>query len=158
MYAGSHLALQWNDALSRDQSRSPRSTLDSIRASILPLALPEAFTTRAVGTLHIWGAVRLGKSEWALAQFENPLYVTERNHLLNFREGWHDGIVIDKLTLRDRPPGGFTRSNASGSRTLCCLPRSSACTGRRKSHAACLRLSCRMCATFGLKIRRADRG
>ena len=43
------------------------------------LALPEAFTSGAVGTLHIWGAVRLGKSEWALAQFANPLHVTERN-------------------------------------------------------------------------------
>jgi hypothetical protein len=80
------------------------------RDSFLQLALPEAFTTRAAGTLHVWGAVRLGKSEWALAQFENPLYVTERNDLLDFREGWHDGIVIDKLTPRERPPGGFTLS------------------------------------------------
>ena len=41
-------------------------------------------------------------------QFENPLYVTGRNDLLDFREGWHDGIVIDKLTPCERPPGGFT--------------------------------------------------
>ena len=45
-----------------------------------------------------------GSAEWALAQFENPLYVTERNDLLDFREGWHDGIVIDKLTPCERPP------------------------------------------------------
>lgn len=78
------------------------------RESFLPLALPEAFTTGAVGTLHVWGAVRLGKSKWALAQFKNPLYVTDRNDLLGFRPGWHDGIVIDKLLPRERPPSGFS--------------------------------------------------
>ena len=65
------------------------------RDSYHPLTLPEAYTSGVVGTLHIWGAIRLGKSEWALAQFANPLYVTDRNDLLDFRPGWHDGIVID---------------------------------------------------------------
>ena len=78
------------------------------RDTFLPLELPEAFTAGHVGTLHIWGAVRLGKSEWALAQFDNPLYVTERNDLLEYRAGFHDGIVIDKLMPRERPPAGFT--------------------------------------------------
>ena len=78
------------------------------RSSFLPLVLPEAFVSGIVGTLHIWGTVNLGKSEWALAQFENPLYVTERNDLLEYRAGWHDGIVIDKLMPRERPPSGFT--------------------------------------------------
>ena len=78
------------------------------RTSFLPLTLPELFTSGAVGTLHIWGAIRLGKSEWALAQFANPLYVTERNDLIGFREGWHDGIVIDKLMPCERPPAGFS--------------------------------------------------
>jgi hypothetical protein len=76
--------------------------------SFRTLAVPEAYTLGVVGTLHIWGPIRLGKSEWALAQFANPLYVTERNDLGKFRPGWHDGIVIDKLMPRDRPPGGFT--------------------------------------------------
>jgi hypothetical protein len=78
------------------------------RNSFRTLALPGAYTTGVVGTLHIWGAVRLGKSEWALAQFENPLYVTERNDLGDFRPDWHDGIVIDKLMPCARPPAGFT--------------------------------------------------
>lgn len=78
------------------------------RGSFHVIALPEAYASGAVGTLHIWGAVRLGKSEWALAQFANPLYVTERNDLLDFRPGWHDGIVIDKLLPCERPPAGFT--------------------------------------------------
>ena len=78
------------------------------RDSFRTLAVPEAFTSGEVGTLHIWGAVRLGKSEWALAQFANPLYVTDRNDLGDFLPGWHDGIVIDKLMPRERPPGGFT--------------------------------------------------
>ena len=78
------------------------------RTSFLSLALPEAYATGALGTLHIWGAVGLGKSEWALSQFENPLYVTERNDLLEYRAGWHDGIVIDKLLPCERPPAGFS--------------------------------------------------
>ena len=45
--------------------------------------------------------MRLGKTEWACAQFDNPLYVTERNQLRDFRTGWHDGIVIDKILPRD---------------------------------------------------------
>ena len=98
-----------HDVLLLQQAKRPRRFEHNFsRGSFLPLTLPEAFTTRALGTLHIWGTVRLGKSEWALSQFENPLYVTERNDLLDFREGWHDGIVIDKLTPCERPPGGFT--------------------------------------------------
>ena len=72
------------------------------------LALPDAYTSGAIGTLHICGAVRLRKSEWALAQFANPLHVTERIDLLNFRPGWHDGIVIDKSMPCERPSDGFT--------------------------------------------------
>ena len=78
------------------------------RESFLPLVLPEAYTSGEVGTLQIWGPIRLGKTEWALSQFSNPLHVTERNNLLDFRPGWHDGIVIDKILPRERPPAGFT--------------------------------------------------
>ena len=78
------------------------------RDSFAPLVLPEAYTTGAVGTLQIWGAVNLGKTEWALAQFANPLHVTDRNDLLDFRPGWHDGIVIDKMMPCERPPAGFS--------------------------------------------------
>ncbi len=78
------------------------------RDSFLPLELPLAYTSGKVGTLQIWGAIELGKTEWALAQFENPLHVTDRNDLADFQPGWHDGIVIDKLLPRDKPPAGFT--------------------------------------------------
>lgn len=71
------------------------------RSSFKQLELPIAFMSRTVGTLHIYGEINLGKTEWACAQFENPLYVTERNQLLDFRAGWHDGIVIDKLLPRN---------------------------------------------------------
>ena len=57
------------------------------RSSFLPLELPCAFSTRAMGTLHVYGARNLGKSEWALSQFCNPLLVTERNQLLAERGG-----------------------------------------------------------------------
>lgn len=63
--------------------------------------LPAAFVSRAVGTLHIWGAIRLGKTEWACAQFDNPLYVTSRDTLREFRPELHDGIVLDKMLFCD---------------------------------------------------------
>ena len=71
------------------------------RGTFLPLELPPAFVARQVGTLHIWGAPLLGKTEWALGHFENPLLVTERNQLLEFRPGFHDGIVLDKIVPRE---------------------------------------------------------
>ena len=71
------------------------------RGSFIKLELPPAFVSRTFGTLHIFGAVNLGKTEWALAQFENPLLVTQRNQLADFRHGWHDGIVLDKILPRE---------------------------------------------------------
>ena len=98
-----------HDVMLLQRAKRPRPFEHNFaRTSFLPLALPESFRSGTVGTLHIWGAIRLGKSEWALAQFENPLYVTERNDLLEFRDGWHDGIVLDKLTPCERPPAGFS--------------------------------------------------
>lgn len=66
-----------------------------------PQVLPSAFESRQVGTLHIWGAIRLGKTEWACAQFHNPLLVTSRDTLKEFRAGIHDGIVLDKMLFTD---------------------------------------------------------
>ena len=71
------------------------------RASFKPLSLPTEFTSREMGTLQIYGPVRLGKTEWACAQFDNPLLVTSRDVLKEFRPGFHDGIVLDKMLFRD---------------------------------------------------------
>ena len=98
-----------HDVMLLQRAKRPRPFEHNFsRDSFKKLCLPEAFTSGMVGTLHIWGAVRLGKSEWALSQFDNPLYVTERNDLLDFRAGVHDGIVVDKIMPRERGPGGFT--------------------------------------------------
>ena len=69
-------------------------------SSFLPQALPQAYVNRVVGSLHIYGAINLGKTEWACAQFENPLYVTSRDGLRAFRPHVHDGIVIDKMVFK----------------------------------------------------------
>jgi hypothetical protein len=70
-------------------------------SAFLPQVLPQAFVTRVVGTLHIYGAIRLGKTEWACAQFSNPLYVTSRDQLRGFRPHIHDGIVTDKMLFNE---------------------------------------------------------
>ena len=55
--------------LVQNAKRPLRHVHNFARDSFRQLTLPEAFTSGVVGTLHVWGAVRLGKSEWALAQF-----------------------------------------------------------------------------------------
>ena len=54
-----------------------------------------------VGTLQIYGGTHLGKTEWACAQFSNPLYITPRDGLRAFLPLFHDGIVIDKMEFQD---------------------------------------------------------
>ena len=71
------------------------------RDAFKALALPQSFTARQLGTLHIYGAVNLGKTEWACAQFDNPLLVTSRDVLCDFLPGIHDGIVLDKMLFND---------------------------------------------------------
>jgi len=71
------------------------------RDKFKPLALPADFVNGTVGTLQIWGPIRLGKTEWALAQFDEPLLVTNRDTLKKFRPNFHDGIVIDKMLFND---------------------------------------------------------
>lgn len=81
--------------------RPPPFDHNFTRDQFKPQALPADFKTRVTGTLQIHGAVRLGKTEWACAQFDNPLLVTSRDALREFRAGVHDGIVIDKMVFND---------------------------------------------------------
>jgi len=71
------------------------------RATFKSIDLPATFTSRVHGTLQIYGDVGLGKTEWACAQFENPLLVTTRDTLKAFKPGFHDGIVLDKMRFND---------------------------------------------------------
>ena len=53
-----------HDVMLLQQAKRPRRFAHNFAYdSFLPLVLPETFTARVVGTLHIMGAVRLGKSE-----------------------------------------------------------------------------------------------
>ena len=71
------------------------------RASFKPLTLPPAFVSGQHGTLHIYGGVNLGKTEWASSRFDNPLVINTRDGLRGFRAGVHDGIVLDKMLFND---------------------------------------------------------
>ena len=90
-----------HDVLLLQNAKRPRPFEHNFeRSSFRVLELPEAYSSRRMGTLHIFGAINLGKTEWALAQFDNPLLVTDRDQLLDFRAGIHDGIVLDKIIPR----------------------------------------------------------
>ena len=66
-----------------------------------PIGLPPNYLSGKVGALHVYGAVCLGKTEWALAQFENPLLVRSKDALREFLPGHHDGIVIDTMVFNN---------------------------------------------------------
>ena len=87
--------------LLQKNKREPPFEHNYARNTFLPQTLPPAFVTRQVGCLQIYGAINLGKSEWASSQFENPLVVTSRDMLRKFRPNFHDGIVVDKMTFKD---------------------------------------------------------
>ena len=90
-----------HDVLLVQRAKRPLPFDHNFERGSFVLDAPPRFSSRAVGTLHVYGLPNLGKTEWALSLFNNPLYVTERNQLLDFCEGWHDRIVVDKLLPRD---------------------------------------------------------
>lgn len=47
----------------------------------------------------IWGKARSGKTQFALAHFQNPLLIRHLDKLLEFDEDEHDGIVFDELSF-----------------------------------------------------------
>jgi hypothetical protein len=47
--------------------------------------------------LYIWGPTGIGKTQWACAQFHNPLVVSHLDGLKQFERGRHDGIVFDDM-------------------------------------------------------------
>lgn len=51
----------------------------------------------------LWGDSGLGKTEYALSHFDNPLFVRHMDHLLRLVEGVHDGIVFDELSFQHFP-------------------------------------------------------
>jgi len=46
---------------------------------------------------YIWGPTGTGKTQWALHHFRQPLLVSTRDTLRNFRGDQHDGIVFDDI-------------------------------------------------------------
>lgn len=52
---------------------------------------------------HLWGPPDTGKTQYALAQFTNPLYVRHQDHLKHYDPSGHDGIVVDELSFAHWP-------------------------------------------------------
>lgn len=52
---------------------------------------------------HLYGPPDTGKTQFALAHFQNPLYVRHQDHLAYFYGSDHDGIVIDELSFTHWP-------------------------------------------------------
>lgn len=52
---------------------------------------------------HLWGRANTGKTQFALAQFEKPLFVRHQDQLTQFHYGGFDGIVFDEFSIRHWP-------------------------------------------------------
>lgn len=78
-----------------------RMTLDSYRYSLDDFVVPPMDLTKA--NLLV-GPSGIGKTEFALAHFKNPLMVTHMDHLRVFDKGTHDGIVFDDMAFAHLPP------------------------------------------------------
>lgn len=50
----------------------------------------------------VWGPAGVGKTQWALAHFSNPLFVTHKDDLKQLSPD-HDGIVFDDMDFRHWP-------------------------------------------------------
>lgn len=64
-------------------------------------APPLEFNKKAI---LLWGATNTGKTQYALANFKNPLLVRHLDKLSEFNKELHDGIVFDDIELKNRPP------------------------------------------------------
>lgn len=53
----------------------------------------------------LWGPGGTGKTEFALAHFEKPLFVRHIDALREFRPGFHDGVVFDDMDFQHWPHG-----------------------------------------------------
>ena len=102
VFAAGILAKSVSDVLLLQKHKRPAPFEHNFRpADFLTVALPTSYTSGNLGTLHIYGRIHLGKTEWALAQFSNPILVTTRDALGDFDPRIHDGIVFDKMRFNE---------------------------------------------------------
>lgn len=52
---------------------------------------------------HLWGPPDTGKTQFALAQFEHPLYIRHIDEINNFDPMKNDGIVLDEMDFTHWP-------------------------------------------------------
>lgn len=52
----------------------------------------------------LWGVSGAGKTEFALAHFNKPLFISNIDDLNKFQEGYHDGLVFDDIDFSHFPP------------------------------------------------------
>lgn len=52
---------------------------------------------------YLWGPSGYGKTEWATAQFNNPLFCSHIDNLKQFKPGQHDGIIFDDMSFAHIP-------------------------------------------------------
>lgn len=62
---------------------------------------PYLFTDKIA--VIMWGPTGMGKTEFALAHFENPLLVSHMDDLQRFVYGLNDGIVFDDMSFNHLP-------------------------------------------------------
>lgn len=51
----------------------------------------------------VWGESGIGKTQFVLAHFKNPLFVSHLDQLINFNKSEHDGIIFDDMEFSHLP-------------------------------------------------------
>lgn len=54
-------------------------------------------------SIILWGETGIGKTQYALALFKNPLMVSHKDHLGFYERSQHDGIVFDDMNFVGSP-------------------------------------------------------
>lgn len=90
-YVRYHAGLERLQRIAMDRTRVPLFDRSSFKREFLPLDLP----------VVLYGGTGLGKTQFALAHFENALKIDDLDQLEDFDPQVHDGLVFDDMDFNN---------------------------------------------------------